>query len=296
MQQILIACGDVDLLRRIVSDLPEGQFKPIATKSGSGIAAKLASRDVRVAIVHEALSDGPGAGLCSELQGLQNPPAILYLSSSKPPDSGPFDLALRYPVPGPVLRNGIRRVVGSGAGDHDLQRWKAFYEELQARLEAAAEQNYYEMLGVRPDAPHHAIVTNYDRLSVRYHPDRYNQLRGERWGAAIYDHANELYKLLTESFSVLNDRRLKKKYDKALRDGRIRLSHSEKNAADAGPELLESHASSAQGKKFLRLAQRDMARNDWAAALQNLKFAASMEPDLAIIAEKIAEVEAKMDS
>lgn len=296
MEQILIACGDVDLLRRVVSDLPEGQFKPIATKSGGGIASKIASRNVRLAIVYESLSDGPGAGLCSQLQALDDPPPILFLTGGKPPDSGPFDLALRYPVPGPVLRNAIKRVVGAGRGEQDLQRWKAFYEELQARLEATHEQSYYGMLGVKPDAPHHAIVRNYDRLSVRYHPDRYNQFRGERWGAAIYEHANELYKILTEAFSVLDDRRLKKKYDKALDEGRLRLSPSEKNAQDAGPELLENHARSGQGKKFLRLAQRDIARNDWAAALQNLQFAASMEGDVPAIAEKIAEVEAKLNS
>lgn len=294
MDEILIACGDVELLRKIASDLPNGRFKPIATKSGEGIAKKIAKRNVRIAVVHEHLGDGPGPALCQQLQQLPSPPAILYLSSGSPPSDGPFDLTLKYPVVGPVLRNAIQRLAPSAEEQHDLERWRDFYNELKTRVASLGEQDYYQMLGVDASAPHHAIVSVYDRLSMRYHPDRYNQFRNERWGEAIYDLTNTLFKELTDAFAVLTDRRLKKKYDHALTTGRNRLSPEEKNAQDTGPELLENLAQSAQGKKFLRLAQRDMARSDWTAALQNLKFAASMEPDIPAIAEKISEVEQKL--
>ncbi|MGM0555903.1 MAG: hypothetical protein ACQEVA_05975, partial [Myxococcota bacterium] len=67
MQQILIACGDVELLRKIVGDLPQNQFKPVATKTGEGIAQKLAGRNVPLAIVYEQLADDTTGSL---LRGL----------------------------------------------------------------------------------------------------------------------------------------------------------------------------------------------------------------------------------
>lgn len=292
MEQILIACGDVDLLRKVAGDLPDGRFKPIATKSGDGIAKKIDKRNVAVAIVHESLSDMPGAALCNELRALDEPPKILYLAADGAPADGPFDLAIRYPVPGPVLRNAIGRLAPQEAPEQDKDRWRAFYTELKERRDKLAEQNYYAMLGVKVGAPHHVIVKVYDQLSMRYHPDRYTQYRGENWGQKIYELTNELFKELTDAFSVLTDRRLRKKYDTELSKGVLRLdSYVKAGGKDTGPELLENAATTAQGKKFLRLAQRDLARRDWPAALQNLRFAASMEPDSDVINEKIAEVE-----
>ncbi len=296
MDEVLIACGDVDLLRKIVSDLPDGQFKPIATKSGSGIAQKIAKRNLKLAVVHEILADGPGAGLCAELRSLQPAPPILFLTSGQPPSDGPFDRALKYPLPGPVFRNLLKGLAPAQSAGHDLDRWKKFYEELGTRLEALPNQNYFEALGIRPGAPHHVVVSAYDDASLRFHPDRYASVRDERWGAAIYERTNELFKSLTEGYGILTDRRLRKAYDRALSEGRIRLTDEEKNNQDSGPDLLENYATGAQGKKFLRLAQRDLARNDWAAALQNLRFAQSMEGDLPIIVEKIALCESNLKS
>lgn len=296
MEEILIACGDVDLLRKIASDLPEGRYKPIATKSAGGIVAKLEKRDVKVAVVHEQLGDGSGVALCTELRKLASNPKILLLVTDKPPAEGPFDLSLKYPVPGPVFRNALNRMAPEERSEQDLQKWKAFYQELGTRLEQLDTQSYYQMLGVPPNARHDSIVAAYDAASVRFHPDRYNQFRSERWGEALYQRANDLFKQITEAYSILSDRRLKKKYDQALSEGRLRLNSDEKSGQDAGPDLLENHAQTAQGKKFLRLAQRDLARNDWAAALQNLRFAASMEGDLPVIAQNIALCESKLKS
>ena len=58
MQEILIACGEVELLKKIIADLPPNQYKPIATKRGAGIAAKIQGRGLTQAIVHVELADG----------------------------------------------------------------------------------------------------------------------------------------------------------------------------------------------------------------------------------------------
>ena len=60
---------------------------------------------------------------------------------------------------------------------------------------------------------------------------------------------------------------------------------------ESRPKALADHATNARSKKFLRMAQADIAKKDWASALQNLQFAASMEGDNPGIAAKIAEIE-----
>ena len=108
--------------------------------------------------------------------------------------------------------------------EHDLERWRAFYRELRARRERAGEQDYYQIFGLERGAPHHAIVSAFDQASLRYHPDRYNPIRSERWGQAIHDEATSLYKVMTEGYGVLSDRRLRALYDEELRrSGRLRI-------------------------------------------------------------------------
>lgn len=292
LEQILIACGDTDLLRRIVADLPADEFTPIASRKGNGIAAKLAGRGIPYAIVHESLADGHGATLCAALKEMSPPPSILYLVASDAPASGPFDVAVTYPVPGPVFRNALKRILQPEDSAEDLEKWRGFYNEVVERHGLLPTQSYYQMLGLKAGAPHHLIVQIFDALSLRYHPDRYQKHRGERWGDAVYDQVNELYKLYTEAFGVLSDRRKRNRYDEVLATGELRLAGDESNA-DSGPKTFADLGNSAASKKFLKLAQTDLARGQATQALQNLRFALSMEPDNAAITAKIAELEQK---
>ena len=293
MREVLIACGDVELLRQLVSELPE-QLKPIATKRGLGTAAKLAQRQLELAIIHEQLEDQGAAQLLADLKALPAPPSVVWLTQGQPPRQGAFDRALRYPVPGPVLRAAIQALLPEQADAHDLERWRAFYRELKERHEASASQDYYALLGLPKQAPHHRIVAAFDQLSLRYHPDRYNQFRQERWGEAVYQEANALYKLITEAYSVLTDRRLLEQYTKALERGELRLSAEQTSKKESGPKSLEELGRHAQSKKFLRMAQTDLANQRFASALQNMRFAQSMEPDNLDLRQKIQELEAKL--
>ena len=295
MKEILIACGDVELLKKIVSQLPDDTFKPIATKTGEGIADKIAGRNVEIALVHQQLADGLAGQLCHSLQRLEPPPGILFLSDD-PPSEGPFDSAIKYPVPGPVLRNAVEQVGQSDEQGQDLDKWKAFYKEVKRKLKKTSEQNYYQMLGLEHGAPHHAVVKAFDRASLRYHPDRYKQFRDKRWGRALHDKTNKLYTLLTEAHEVLSDRKLRKNYDDALADGELRLSAEELSSPESGPKSLTEAANSAKTRRFLEMAQTEIAKKNWQSALQNLQFASSVEPDNDRIAEKIDEIEAKLDS
>jgi hypothetical protein len=294
MQQILIACGDIELLRKIVGDLPQNTFKPIATKTGEGIVQKVSGRDVPVALVYEQLADDTTGELLRGLKQLDDGPAVIFLSKNAPPSSGPFDRALRYPVPGPVLRNAIKALTGIGQKAHDLEKWRLFYRELKARLEGIEDKTYYQVLGLPPDVPHHRLQKAYDVLSKRYHPDRYSKYRSEKWGKAIHELTTNLYKEMTEAYGILSDRKLRKKYDRVMQEGGVRLDSEDMPSDDRGPKSLEALGKTSGSRKFLKLAQTDLASGNLSGALQNLQFAQSMESDNRDIAEKIEEIKQKM--
>lgn len=303
MKEILIACGDIDLLRTLVGDLPADQFKPIATRRGSGIVAKLAGRTLSLAIVHAELEDNAAEQLLMELRQFDPQLPILYLTPQKPPTLSSqqareqnYDTALQYPLPAPVLRNAVRRLTENTNQGHDLEKWRAFYNEVKQRLDALPTQNYFAILGVPDNAPHHQLVTAFDALSLRYHPDRYHQFQSERWGKALHEKLVALYKVMTEAYAVLSDRRQRARYEQALENGELRLALEDPAGADKGPRTLEELSQSAASRRFLRLAQTDLAKNDYAAAIQNLTFAQSMEPQNTAIADALAKLQKKLNS
>ncbi|RAL22744.1 hypothetical protein DL240_07545 [Lujinxingia litoralis] len=291
MKQLLVACGDVGLLKRILADLPPGHFKPVATKKGAGIAQKLVGRPVAAAIVHVHLADQATGQLLRELQTHLPELPILLLYPDQAPAGAPVTRVLRYPVPGPVFRNALQALVPPQRSSADLEQWRAFYNETKKRLELADKQSYFQLLGLNNGAPHHRIVKAFDVLSLRFHPDRYEQYTGERWGKALYDQVNTFYKLLTEAYAAISDRRLRAIYEDALQQGQLRLDPEATNMAERGPRTLDELARGPQARRFLKLAQRDLAIGNPAAALQNLQFALSMEPDNSAIEQKIAELQ-----
>jgi hypothetical protein len=294
MQEILIACGEVELLKKIIADLPPNQYKPIATKRGAGIAAKIQGRGLTQAIVHVELADGTAGQLLQELQTLSPVPSVLLLTSDNPPKEGPFEAAIRYPVPGPVLRNAIKRLGGQQAVEHDLDKWRIFYRELKEKTANIDKQSYYKVMGLEQGANHNELVRAFDYASLRYHPDRYNQYRSEKWGEAIYQETNTLYKVMTEAYFILSDRKLRQRYDEVLKEGQLRISSEEANSAKkSGPASVVDLSDNPMAKKFLKLAQTDIAAKSWQSALQNLRFALSMESSNEAIKAKIAEIEAK---
>lgn len=288
MEEILTVCGDIDTLRKMVEDLPPNRFTPIASKKGGAIVAKIANRSMRFAIIHKTLADGDSLSLRKELKAAFPDIKILLLGSTEKDEF--CDAVLRYPVPGPILRNAISGVYPTVAQGDDLGQWRAFNKELNTILATFKTQNYYQILGLQNSAPHHALVEIYDQLSARYHPDRYATIAGNKWGDVIIGKVTTLYQLVVEAFSVLSNRRSRRRYDDELKKGNIRMTDT---AIADGPTNLFTTAKNTQSKKFLKLAQSDLAKKNWTAALQNLRFARSME-DNPLVDEKIAEIEKKL--
>ncbi len=290
MDELLMACGDVATLKKLLSQLPKQRFKPIATKKGQSTAQKVANRHLAGAVIHAQLADGSGLELAGQLKA-HRPNLPVLLLADDPPSDGPFDRALRYPVPGPVFRNALSIMGGDSSQGVDKERWRAFFNEVNQRLKAADEQSYYAILGVQDGAPHHRLVTAFDRLSMRYHPDRYTQHRDKDWGKKLHDRVNHLYKLLTHAYGVVSDRRLRKLYDEALSKGELRLDPEKATAAEQGPRSLDEFATTDKGRRFLSMAQAAIAKGDTGGAIQNLQFALSLEPDNDAIQRKLDELQ-----
>jgi hypothetical protein len=294
MDHIFLASGSVETLKALAADLPDG-FKPLASRRGEGMADQLREHDFAVAIIRPPLQDRAEAALLDDLRELPNPPGILWLGDDAPAD---IDTALDYPVPGPVFRRAVQKLRDRHTGDAgpDVERWQAFYREVRQRRQALSEQTYWEMLGLEEGADHQSVVDAFDRLSRRYHPDRYTQHRSEAWGQKLHTQVSALYIALTEAYEVLSDRQLRKRYRDARREGRRRLPPDVLSSpTQQVPTSLSDAAQTSKGRRFLQMAQSELADDDYEDALQHLKFAQSVEPDNPHIDQKVEEVERHLE-
>jgi curved DNA-binding protein len=72
-----------------------------------------------------------------------------------------------------------------------------------------ANRDYYELLGVKKDAPAEVIKKAYRKLAVKYHPDKNP---GDK-------QAEERFKEVSEAYAVLSDTEKRKQYDQFGADG-----------------------------------------------------------------------------
>lgn len=297
-REIAVVCPELDTLRRIIKQLKQQDYvEPIASKKAEGLAQKLEGRDTRVVIVHESVKDSPPEQIPDEL-----PPSMktILLADQSRQNPDPFDKTLEYPIPGPVLRNAIDDLLEGGEPATDTAEWEKFRKGLTERLEKARapSSTYYDILDIAQSADHDAITEAFDRLSNRYHPDQFRHLAdgplGDK-GVAIKQKATDLYSLMTEAYEVLSNRTLRQKYREALDQGQTRLDKTEIDTSETGTPSMVSLGNKTQTKKFLRMAQSDLAHDNIESAIQNLEFARSVEPDNSKLQEQIEKLKDKRE-
>lgn len=76
-------------------------------------------------------------------------------------------------------------------------------------MDQSQQQNYYEILGVKPDATFLVIRDTYRTLTKRYHPDRNPD----------DNNALEIFKKINDANDTLKDRKLRAEYDAYLKLG-----------------------------------------------------------------------------
>ena len=90
--------------------------------------------------------------------------------------------------------------------------WDEFSRRIDNLHSELNELDYYQLLGVKDNAPGSDIKDAYYQSAMQYHPDRFLQLRNKELKNQIY----EVYKRLSEAFKVLINPVTRRYYDKQL--------------------------------------------------------------------------------
>lgn len=123
--------------------------------------------------------------------------------------------------------------------------------------------NYYEILGVGPDATDQAIKEGYRREAMKWHPDRHA-------GAAAKGEADRRFKDLAVAYRTLRDPAARAKYDRQLeqqlrrefearQEEQAQRDQSKQNFADTPPPFEEETASTADADQMFYEQMLDLA-------------------------------------
>jgi DnaJ-class molecular chaperone len=163
---------------------------------------------------------------------------------------------------------------------HAVREW---IRQLHAELDRCS---YYHLLGVSEDAYEAQIRDAYYRLVARLHPDLYVETLDAPTRALLIS----VYSRLVEAYRVLSDGGRREQYDRALSEGRLRATAKE--ARPRSPTLpIVNEIKNENARKFFKLGQEALRQGNARAAVQNLKFALSQEPDSTVIKNALESAE-----
>jgi curved DNA-binding protein CbpA len=164
--------------------------------------------------------------------------------------------------------------------------------ELRALANIVEDLDYYQLLEVERRASAVQVRTAYHAVARRFHPDR---LRQE--GQDVVSAAERIAKRVAEAYAVLRDPRRRKVYDQQLDGaGGRRLALVEGGAQADRQVSDERQGRTPNGRRYITLAQADLARADWPAAQRNLQMALTFEGDNAWVKEKLAELKQRLEA
>ncbi|KAE9016253.1 hypothetical protein PF010_g7711 [Phytophthora fragariae] len=128
-------------------------------------------------------------------------------------------------------------------GNAILQHLMSAYVDAVARrsssIQINATMDFYERLGVPRNATERQIRSAYKRLALKWHPDRWanNSINPQEQASA-----EEIFKLLAESYEVLSDAEARKTYDGHLNDSPSLKDEFVRNGTVNGMTLDEAIA------------------------------------------------------
>jgi len=162
--------------------------------------------------------------------------------------------------------------------------------EIRALARLLGELDYYQLLHLRRDAGTAEVKRAYHSTTRVFHPDYNRRLEPE-----LQEAVRLIAMRVAEAYSVLRDPRRRKAYDVRLTEGgRVRIQLSEASAEAASRDSSERDGRTPQGRRYFKMAQRDMLRHEYAAAARNLQTALTFEPDNALFREQLAIAKAKV--
>ncbi|MGE0786928.1 MAG: DnaJ domain-containing protein [Sandaracinaceae bacterium] len=147
--------------------------------------------------------------------------------------------------------------------------------------------DYYTLFEVADDASADEIREAYHRFALRYHPDRHvGAVEGTRARAA------EIFRRGAEGYRVLMDPESRRRYDRALEEGTLRLATEAPR--DSRAPTPAHGVRSAKARPLAKKAMKDLARGDYRSAMLSLKMALAYEPDNAELKAHLETCELKL--
>lgn len=275
MRAFVLAPTD-DFAGRVCEAVGEG-FTAGGSTDPRAIRAFAAHGAVHAVLISEDMPSPGAAALAAALkQALPDTTFVALTRDVRPLEDGsPFDHAVRFPLAAKVLTSNLRRAVRSqrarGGDTRELQA------EIELRFVQMASQDHYAVLGVQQGAGVDLVKQAYDVLSLRFHPDRVRTLPAE-----AQERAMALYLRIGEAYRVLRNPNARMRYDHG---------HSDAPAADEGPQSFADLSDRPNARKYLALAQKALIAGDTKMAIAQMRFAASQDPDNAMVADKLASLE-----
>lgn len=157
--------------------------------------------------------------------------------------------------------------------------------EIVALARILEELDYYQLLDLRREAGAAEVKRAYHNSSRTFHPDVNRHADGELRAAS-----QTIAKRITEAYAVLRDPRRRQAYDHSLANGApVRMQLSDASAQADRRATQERGGRTPKGRQFFKLAEADIARGNWSAALRNLQTALTFEPDNALFKDRIAQ-------
>ncbi len=157
-------------------------------------------------------------------------------------------------------------------------------DALGVYLQSLVRKSYYEILRVPKNADPAVIKAAFHDFSLLYHPDRY--AGSPRDVGAV---AADIYKRGVEAYRCLSRQPSRRRYDRGLARGRLRLDPSRLSTAPPAPVMrtLEAIAQTNRGKQFAAKADRLIAIGKLEEARVQLVNACQCEPHSEELAERL---------
>jgi curved DNA-binding protein CbpA len=157
--------------------------------------------------------------------------------------------------------------------------------ELMAYLDSLKEKNYYQMLGLSPDAARSRVRSVYFELVSDYHPDRHREAKDKK----VLEVLAEIFETLTTAYETLHNKKRRRLYDRTIPEF-TGASESEEDEAlsrlfgDQAPEKTKGKAKKKESEKplgwsFYQTAVEAFKARDYQTADLNFKLAVGMDPD-----------------
>jgi len=145
-----------------------------------------------------------------------------------------------------------------------------FRQQVIAFCQTLDRLNYYEALGLSQDATSQEIKEAFYRAVSYYHPDYYSNVDAEFKKQIYY-----IFKRMNEAYRALTQPDDRKRYDKGLKKGKLRLetqNRLQKRKKKAIDTLKTSGA-----KEFYKSAMTAMKSGDLKKAKLNFEMALNLE-------------------